>query len=492
MVQKLIFITMNIRIYIYKFLFVLYVVLAGCAPGKHALEDTNLQLPDHYQAEYESRDTSTWALVNWNQFFKDEQLKKLIQQGLDNNQDVLKSLYSIQLAQADLRYAKLGRLPELNAYAGTAIRRFGEYTMDGVGNTDSNLSPTVPEDKKIPDPYKDFMLGLDFNWEIDIWGKLKMKRKRALARYLESEEMYNFARTSLIATIAETYYLISGLEEEIGILEKNIEVQEEAFDLGKSLKETGQDSQLSLDQFEGLLLNSKGLLLHKKKLLQNANLTMHQLTGTYQLEIDAASLSETEQLPEVIEIGLPADLLSMRPDIRAAERNLEANRLQVGIARTAFFPSLNLTGLVGFNAFDFSRLFLAPASSVYQLGGNLAAPIFNRNRIKAYYEASRADQKIALLDYEQTVLKSYLEVLSLVNDFKYLGDQITLKAEEVTIQKRSIENSSIMFRVGYANYLDVINSQSRSLESELAFVQLRVEQLQSYVNLYRALGGGWL
>ncbi|MCC5939485.1 MAG: efflux transporter outer membrane subunit [Lunatimonas sp.] len=467
---------------------VLIPLLIGCAPSREPL--LTATLPDEFALGAEA-DTNSWALVHWREFFKDPQLQALIQEGLENNQDVLKTFYAIQRAQANLRQAKLGQLPEVNAYVGTGIRRFGEYTMDGVGNADSNQSPTVPEDKKIPDPYRDFTLGLDFNWEIDIWGKLSMQKKQALARYMESEEIYSLAKTNLIASIAETYYLAAGLSEEIRILEENIAIQERQFELGKSLKETGQDSQLSLDQFEALLLNSRGMLLDKRKLLQHANLTLMQLTASADADVNVRLLKQTDSVPEVLKLGIPADLLRLRPDVRAAERNLEAQNLQTNIARTAFFPTFNIAGLAGFNAFDFGRLFQTPASAVYQVGGGLVAPVFNRNRIQAYYQTAKADQRIALLDYEQTALISYLEILRLVNDFQFLGEQLALKSEEVNIQKRSIDNAITMFRIGYADYLDVINSQSRSLESELAYVQLRVDKLQNYSQLYRALGGGW-
>ncbi|HSI77374.1 MAG TPA: TolC family protein, partial [Lunatimonas sp.] len=292
--------------------------------------------------------------------------------------------------------------------------------------------------------------------------------------------------------IATTYFLIAGLEEQILILNKNISVQESAFELGKNLKEAGQDSQLSLDQFEGLLINSKGLLLQKNRELQQAKLNLSQLTGSYSTDFSYNSLEESEMLPEVIEAGVPADLIRMRPDIRAAELNLHAQHLEVGIVRTAYFPSLNLSGLVGYNAFDFSRLFLSPASAIYHVGGGLSAPIFNRKRIDAMYQTAKAEQKIALYDFEQTVLRGYLEVMGFINDYQYLSDQISLKTDEVIVQQRSIENASTMFKIGYADYLDVINSQTRSLEAELDYVKLRVEQFQSYVDLYKALGGGWM
>lgn len=464
--------------------------LSACKVEKASLENIKAP-PTDYQGTQLDGDSTNLAMVQWRSFFADEHLNRLIEKGLENNQDVAKTLANIRIARATMSRAKMGQLPELNLTAGSSVRKFGDYTMDGVGNDDTNLSSTVPEDKRIPKPYTDFMVGAEFNWELDIWGKLNMRKKQALSEYMSSVEMGNLARTWLIAEIAKNYYHIIGLDEEIETLLSNIAFQEQAFELGKSLKNAGKESQLSIDQFEALMLNSKGILVKKRRELKQAELNLSYLIGTYPENIQRESLSEVNVLPPVLEIGLPSTLLTKRPDIRAAEQTLQANNLEVGIARTAFFPTFNLYGMAGFNAFDFSKLFLNPASTVYQIGGGLVAPVFNRSRIKAAFETAKAKQKIALYDYEQTVLGGYLEVLGLVNEYQTLKEELTLKTDEVLVQRRSVDNAGTMFKVGYADYLDVINSQSNSLASELDYIELKVQQLQSIVNLYRALGGGW-
>ncbi len=452
------------------------------------------EIPLHYRIGEENitSDSSSLAALHWSGFFQDENLASLIQIGLANNQDVLKTTERVRVARARMQAARLGRLPEFNVGLGAMRRRFGHYTMDGVGNDDSNLSPTVPEDRLIPSPYQDFMVGVDFSWEVDIWGKLNMQKKQALNRYLASEEMVNFTRTQLIAAISEHYYRVVGLEKEIQILQKNIALQEETFELGKSLKNSGEESQLSIDQFEGLMLNSLGLLKQKDREIQSARYQLFRLVGRYPFEWENSSLEEMDELPEVLALGVPAELLRYRPDVREAERELLAQQLEVDIAHTAFFPTVRLYGMGGFNAFELSKLFITPLSTVYQLAGGLTAPIFNRGRIQADYEMARASQKIALLDYEQTVQSGFLEVLDLVNGYEIIEEQVKIKDQEVLVQQRSVDNASTMFRLGYANYLDLINAQSRLLEAELEVVQLKVDQLANYAILYRALGGGWL
>ncbi|WP_194775484.1 efflux transporter outer membrane subunit [Pararhodonellum marinum] len=468
----------------------IWVFAVACQVPKNTLIQASEIPLEFEQSQIPSQPSA--ALLNWDMFFEDENLKKLVRIGLDKNQDNLKALQSINLARAQLSMAKGGLLPTVSGIAGASTRKFGEYTMDGIGNADSNLSPTVPEDKKIPDPYRDFFIGADFQWEIDVWGKLRNRKLAAAKRYLASEEMANNIKTWLIAEIAMGYYQLIGLDEELRILNDNIRLQELAVNLSKDLKFSGKETQLAVDQFEALMLNSKALAVEKKREIRTIELYLSTLLGTFVDEIQRLKMEEAFQDPELLELGLPSDLLIYRPDIRMAEQNLLATSADINAARAAFFPSFNLMGMAGFNAFDFSRLFLTPGSTVYQIGAGLMAPVFHRNQIRAEFEGAKASQKIALLDYEQTVLKSYLEILQWVNDFKMYDEQLQLKIYEVEVQKRSVDNSNTLFSVGYANYLEVLNAQSRALQAEIELVEIKTNQLQSQVKLYRALGGGWI
>lgn len=468
-------------------------LLFSCKALKQQDQDQALALPTDFDRIAKGVEDSTFnvSLLHWENFFEDEELRSLIEVALENNQDNQKTLERIKIARTNYKIAKVGFLPEINGLAGASSRRFGEYTMDGVGNADSNLSPTVPEDKLIPDPYRDFIIGAQFNWELDVWGKFKNKKKAAMARLMASQDMANHVKTWLITEVANAYYMLVGLDEELRILQENIRLQELAFNLTKELKEAGKENQLALDQFEALLLYSKGQLIERQREQRSAELYLSSLLGIYDLNHSRNDLATVSLGSKLTQIGIPAQLLVNRPDIRSAELELLASKADVNAARAAFFPSINLFGMAGFNAFDFGKLFFNPASTVYQLGSGLMAPIFNRNAIRMSYEAANASQRIAYLDYEQTVFKSYLEVLDLVNSIDQYASQSKLKQEEVTTQKRSVDNSNVMFSVGYANYLEVTNAQRRALEAEIEQVELKVKELQTKVKLYRALGGGW-
>ncbi|AWW32283.1 TolC family protein [Echinicola strongylocentroti] len=458
----------------------------GCKTGE-VVQNPPLELPVAYGVKRDS--SANLASENWRMFFEDQKLKRLISNALEHNQDVRKTLERIEIANAQMLAGKRGWLPSVNGVAGASQKKFGDYTMDGVGNYDTNFSENLTEDQHIPDPYKNFMVGAEFSWELDIWGKFKQRKKATVARWLKSQQAANLVKTQLIANVAKIYYRIVGLDEEIIILRKNISHQETAFQLSKDLKEAGKETQLAVDQFEAQLLNSNSLLIQKERELRSSELALMALLGSYEGGLNRTTLSQVEFMPEVLEIGVPADLLQRRPDVRQSEYELEASKADVHVARAAFFPSLRLFGSAGFNAFEMSKLLLSPASTFYEAGAGLVAPIFNRSQIKVAFEQAKASQRIAFLDYEQTVLKAYLEVLDMVNVYSTLDEQLALKTDEVLVLRRSISNANTMFSVGYANYLDVINSQNRALQAELDYVALKTEKLQSIVKLYRALGG---
>lgn len=470
---------------------VLGLVLAtGCKVSEVSQPQSSIQLPGEFAASNLSG-TDSVAQVSWESFFKDENLKSLISQALTNNQDNLMTLERIKAARASMMAAKASLFPSISGMASASRRKFGEYTMDGVGNFDTNLSTDLPADKLIPDPYRDFILGANFSWEADVWGKLRNQKKAAVTRYLASEEFSKSVRTWLVSEVANTYYELLAIDAEIQVLNENIRLQDLALQLIIELKEGGRANQLAIDQFEALVLNSKSQLEAKLRDQKSLEYALTRLVGKVEVAVNRTSLDNAVDTPRVMEIGIPAQLIQGRPDVREAELSLQATRFDVSAAKAAFYPSVNLFGMAGFNAFEFSKLFFSPASTMYQLGAGLTAPIFNRRQIQTEFEVAKADQRIALLEYEKRTLNAYIEVLDLVNQIATYENQLKLKENEVEVLQRSIENSNTLFSVGYANYLEVITAQTRALESAIELADLKASRLQSHVQLYRALGGGW-
>lgn len=466
------------------------VLATGCKVTEVSQPQSSIQLPGEFSTTNRQSENSI-AQVSWEVFFQDENLKGLISSAIENNQDNLMTLERIKVARASMLAAKAGLFPSISGMAGASRRKFGEYTMDGVGNFDSNLSATVPEDKRIPDPYRDFILGAGFNWEVDVWGKLRNQKRAAASRFMASEEFSKSIRTWLIAEVAGTYYELLAIDAEIDVLNQNIRLQELALQLISELKEGGRANQLAVDQFEALVLNSKSQLEAKLREQKTLEYGLTRLVGTVEIPLSRAPLDSAANSPRVIEIGVPAGLIQFRPDVREAELNLQATKFNVASAKAAFYPSVNLFGMAGFNAFEFSKLFFNPASTIFELGAGLTAPVFNRRLIQTDLDLAKADQRMALLEYEKRTLNAYLEVLDLVNQMNTFENQLKLKENEVRVLERSIENSNTLFSVGYANYLEVINAQTRAFQSAIELADLKASRLQSHVQLYRALGGGW-
>lgn len=467
-----------------------FVLLAGCKVQQDSLPESSLNLPETYETAVLDSASNSSQII-WTEFFQDEELKSLIQAALTNNQDNQQTLLKINAARASMLNAKRGILPAFSLNAGAAKRKFGEYTMDGVGNDDTNLSDNVPADKKIPSPYKDFLVGAEFSWEIDVWGKLRSRKKAAVARLMASEEMSRNIQTWLISEVASNYYHLLALDQEIEVLEENISLQELALQLITELKEGGKANQLAIDQFEALVLNTKAQLQAKNRELKSAEYDLARLVGSLDFSQQRMDLDEAITIQNELETGLPSELIQNRPDLKEAEMQLEASKADVHAAKAAFYPSFNLFGMAGFNAFDFSKLFLSPGSGIYQFGAGLTAPIFNRREIRSLYEVAKTDQQIALLEYEKKTLNAYLEVLDLINQMDTYDQQLKMKQYEVSVLERAIEHSNTLFSVGYANYLEVINAQSRTLESAIELADLKASRLQANVRLYKALGGGW-
>lgn len=465
-------------------------ILSACKITQPVAPTAKLSLPQEFDTPV-SDSASSIAGIRWQNYFEDSSLKVLIGLALENNQDNLMTLERIKTSRAIMQAAKAGLLPRISGIAGASSTNFGDYTMNGVGNFDLNLSENVPEDKRLPDPYSDFLVGVSFDWEVDVWGKLKNQKKAAIVRYLASEEMSKAVQTWLISDVASHYFELLALDKEIQVLHENIRLQELGLQLITELKEGGKANQLGVDQFEALALNSKSQLQEKIRDQQSTTFALQRLVGTVEIPLERSELDEALASPKYREIGLPAQLLQYRPDLREAELALEASRFDVMATKAAFYPSLNLFGMAGFNAFDFSRLFFSPASIASQLGAGLVAPIFNRRQIQSQFDVAKADQRIALLEYEKRTLNAYLEVLDLVNQIHTIENQLKFKDQEVAVLQRSIDNSNTLFSVGYANYLEVINAQSRALQSSIELADLKASQLQAQVQLYRALGGGW-
>ena len=460
---------------------------AACAPAAK-LADSSVELPERYPAA-SGTDTTTVADVSWTEFFPDTLLQRHIRTALEGNFSFLNCMNRIRLAENELKTARLGYWPSVSAGLSAGLERFGEYTMDGVGNSTTN-TPDLDKSRHIPDPYPDFGIGVSFSWEIDLWGKVTQKKRAALSRWMASIEAASLARSVLISEIARTYFSLVDLDMKRQITEAAIDFISRSCELTEDLKDAGEITQLAVDQFQSRLIELKGILLENENETASLERAMCILTGRLPEHTERRNFYELRDMEYLSDTGVPDMLLTRRPDIKEAEMMLAAADCDIKAARKAFYPGLRLGGAGGFNAFDIGRLFLAPASLAYEIAAGLTAPVFNAGKIRNEYSDALVRRDMAVNNYKETVVKAYSEVCGLIESSENIRERIDVKKEELKIGKKATASANELFRMQFIGYLEVLAADRDYFECCESYIDLEIERMKLQADLYRALGGG--
>jgi NodT family efflux transporter outer membrane factor (OMF) lipoprotein len=452
--------------------------------------NTNLSIPERKIPTSFNRaqtDTTSIAEINWRQYFADTLLVKLIDTALTGNFDLQMALQRIEVARAGVKSANGALLPQVGLSIGGGVRKFGLYTMDGAGNITTEITPGQLVPINLPDMY----VGLNASWEIDIWGKLRNQRKSAFANYLSSIEGTNFVISNLVADVGIAYYELIALDNELEIITQTIRQQQEALEVVKLQKDAGRANELAVQQFQAQLLNSQTLEFEtKQQILEQENL-INFLLGRYPQSIQRSKEILFEEMPQQFSSGIPSQLLSNRPDIREAEFQVQATKFDLKSAKAAFFPNLNITAGLGFQAFNPEFLFTSPASLAYSVLGGLVAPLINMNALKAQFNTAKASQLTAMYNYQKTILNGYVEVANELSNLNNLQQIISLKKQQSAVLTQSVETSNELYKSGRATYLEVLLAQQNSLQTQLELISVNKRQRIATVNIYKTLGGGW-
>ena len=439
------------------------------------------------EAYTDSKDTTNMAAIPWHDFFKDQNLVNLIDTALKNNQELLITLQEIEIAKNDIRIKKGAYLPTVGVRAGAGVEKVGRYTSQGAGDATTEIKPG----KETPDPLGDFVVAAYANWEVDIWKKLRNSKKAAVSRYLSTVEGKNFVVTNLIAEIANSYYELLALDSQLDIVKQNIELQSNALEIVKIQKQAARATELAVQKFEAEVLDSKSKEFDIRQQIKETENRINFLVGQYPQEIKRDRNNFLSLLPSTVSSGIPSQLLQNRPDIKQAEMELTAAKLDVKVARAEFYPSLDISAAVGVNAFNPSYLFTFPESLLYSLAGDIAAPLINRNAIKAEFRNANARQLQALYNYDRTVLNAYIEVSNELSKIDNLQKGYDLKSQQVDALNKSIDVSNDLFKSARVDYFEVLMTQRDALESKLELIDTKKEQLNAAVHVYKDLGGGW-
>lgn len=472
------------KIYQYSIVLALCLAVIGCKAPQTIAETPSKPVPESFGT---SKDTTNMSTVKWNVFFKDPNLVELIDTALKNNQELNITLQEIEIAKNDVRVKKGLLLPTVGLRAGAGLEKVGRYTSQGAGDASTEIKPGV----ETPDPLPDYTIGAYANWEVDIWKKLRNSKKAAVNRYLATVEGKNFVITNLIAEVADSYYELLALDSQLDIVKQTIELQSNALEIVKIQKQAARATELAVQKFQAEVLTSKSLEFEILQKIKETENKINFLLARYPQEIKRDKTNFTDLVPATVNSGIPSQLLSNRPDIKQAELELVAAKLDVKVARAEFYPSLDISAAFGVRAFKPAYLFTFPESLLYSVAGDLAAPLINRNAIKAEFKSANARQLQALYNYDRTVLNAYLEVSTQLSKIENLQKGYDLKSQQVDALNRSIDISNDLFKSARVDYFEVLMTQRDALESKLELIETKKEQLNAVVHVYKDLGGGW-
>ncbi|KQB36893.1 RND efflux system, outer membrane lipoprotein, NodT family [Flavobacterium daejeonense] len=450
------------------------------------MRDEKKDLPEQFQ-NVTSNDTTNSAQIKWKQFFDDSNLNALIETALTNNQELNIMLQQVDMAKNEIQARKGEYLPFVGIQAAAEVEKVGRYTSQGANDANTDIKPG----EEFPEPLQNYKVGAFATWELDVWKKLRNAKKAAVMEYLSTMEGKNFMVTSLIAEIADSYYELQALDNKLAILTKNLELQNNGLTIIRLQMQAAKATALGVQRLEAEVYKNTSELYNVKQEIVETENRLNFLIGRSPQHIERNSDNFIEQKIDTIYAGIPSQLLTNRPDIRRAEYELQAAKLDTKVARANFYPSFTLRAGVGLESFKTKYLTTMPESVLYGLAGDMVAPLINRNAIKAAYYNANDKQLQAVFDYEKTILNAHIEVLNGLSKIDNLKKSYEQKEHQVEALTNSIEITNKLFSAARADYMEVLLTQRDALESKLQLVETKKEQLAAKVNMYKSLGGGW-
>ncbi len=468
---------------IYIVFTIVIVAISSCKAPDLGRQEVNKSVPESFNG---SQDTINSGMLGWKEFYSDENLVALIDSALANNQELNIALQEITVSQNEVMAKKGDIMPNLGANIGAGVEKSGRYTTRGASEATTDIAPGVES----PEPVPDFIVGVKASWEVDIWRQLRNGRDAAAKRYLASYEGRNYMITNLVAEIAETYYDLLSYDNQLTIVSQNIQIQSDALEIVKLQKESARVSELAVKKFEAEVFKTRSLQFLIQQDIVEAENKINYLVGRFPQAVKRTTTNLIDLPINDIQEGIPAQLLDNRPDIRRAENELLASKLDVKIAKADFYPKLEIGARFGVNAFNPSYI-IKPQSIIYNVIGDLTAPLLNRKAIKSKYYSANSKQIQAMYEYEQTLLKAYIEVANQLSKRDNLSKSYALKEQQVAALSQSILISTDLFTSARADYMEVLLTQRDVLEAKFELVEMKKEQMVAMINAYRALGGGW-
>lgn len=443
--------------------------LSGCHIYKKYQTPTDTQLTKEYaEAAAMPVDSAAFGNLQWQDVFTDPQLVTLIDRALAANTNLRNAQLNVEVAQANLKGARLSYLPSL------ALAPNGA----GASYAGSDISWT-------------YQLPAQLSWEIDIFGKILNSKRGAQAALYKSEAYAQAVRSQIISAVATTYYSIAAVRNQFNLSRNTAELWKETVQTMRDLKEAGRGvTEAAVVQSAANYYSILGSITDLESQLDQLNNTMSLLLNTMPQEWAVTDRVDL-QIPQVMRAGVPMAELAARPDVRAAEQDLAAAYYATNSARAAFYPGLTITANGGFTNL-LGSMIKNPGDWFYQLAGSLVAPIFARGQNIARLKASKAQQKQALNNFEYSILNAAAEVSDALTVYEKSLEKSTLLDSQVENLEKSVEYTKdlMLYSTGSTNYLEVLTAQQGLLSAQISQINTRLARARSVINLYQALGGG--
>ncbi|CAA9195249.1 Outer membrane protein OprM [Flavobacterium bizetiae] len=452
-------------------------VLTSCVVGKK-YSRADLNAPEKYREDITL--TGDTILHPWKSYYKDPMLVSLIEKALVKNNEVLIAMKSMEQLDLTYKQAKLSLLPTLDFDAGASRSYQSKNSLNG------SLSAQFTS----KDYLDDYSANLRLSWEADIWGKAAMQKRDAKAGYFAQKENLSALKTRIIVQVAQSYYNLLGLDEQLKIAQKNIDLSNSTLSMMQMQYKSGLISSLALYQTEAQKKTAELLVP-----LAEANIAVQEnalqiLCGEYPDSITRSGNLDVAELNVTLSSGVPVSLLSRRPDVKAAEYAVMSANAKTGLAKATMYPTLSLSPSIGINSFEFDTWFNFPGSVTKTIAANLVQPIFKKRQLRTAYEIAVLEQEKAVVQFKQSFIVAVGEVSDAMSKLKNADKRMELATEKSVSLDKATHDANLLYKSGMATYLEVIVAQNSALQNDLDVVAIKLEKLNAAINLYRALGGG--
>lgn len=433
------------------------------------------EVPQNLYGEEKTAEVSQWdathaeadtlGLMDWRQLFTDPALQALIEKGLQQNTDYLTAQLRVKEAQAALLSAKLAYLPSLALAPQGTVSSF-----DHMKATQTYQLPVVA------------------SWEFDLFGRLRNAKRQSQAVLAQTKDYQQATRAAIIGGIANTYYTLLMLDEQLDITRQNSEAWKETVRSARALMAAGRYNEAGVAQMEAASYQVEAAVLDLEDKVNQVENSLALLLAETPRHYSRGKLAD-QQMPQNFNIGVPVALLAARPDVRAAERNLEAAFYSTNAARSSFYPQITLSGSAGWTNSGGSMI-INPGKFVAAAVGSLTQPLFAQGKLIAQYKVAKAKQEEARLAFEQTLLNAGVEVNEALTAWQSSQEKAELLKKQVAAQQKALQSTTLLMEHGTATYLEVLSARQNYLSARLSETANTLAQLQSLISLYQAVGGG--